>query len=354
MRVLRASADRREPQCPLFGTCGGCQYQHLAYAGQLAWKTRQVGEIYRDIPQAVDCLLDAHPSPVEYGYRSKITPHHPPRRDKGTTPVGFLHHSQRNRVVDVEQCPIATPAINEALTGLRREFAAPAGVGKGKRKNRGATFLLRETMEGVTRDQNAIVTERVGQRVFQFRAGEFFQNNPAILPEFVGYAVDEARDSRGELDVPPRHLVDAYGGVGLFGICAAGHFESVRGVEVSAAAVTLAQSNAVLNQVNNYQSMVGEACAIFAKIATPAQQTVILIDPPRRGCDADFLKQLTDYGPARLVYVSCDPATQARDIRYLLTRGYRLNRLQPFDLFPQTRHIECVATLTRDTAGKAQ
>jgi len=198
---------------------------------------------------------------------------------------------------------------------------------------------MRDSAEGVSQDNREILTERVGNRVFQFVAGEFFQNNPHILPDLVNYALEQAEG--------PRYLVDAYCGVGVFGICGAERFERVRGVEVNATAISLARANAQINGIRNIEFVIGEAEAIFAHLDFPGADSAVILDPPRKGCDEPFLKQLFDFQPARIVYVSCGPDTQARDLRIMLEAGYRLERVQPFDLFPQTRHIENVITLVR-------
>ena len=338
IEVLEASPNRVDPKCPLFGSCGGCQYQQLSYPAQLEWKQAQVRDALERIGGIENEVLMPIGSPKEYGYRSKITPHYQRWRDDGDFPIGFLRVAQRQRIIDVPQCPIATPAINETLPELRAQVKKTPPKGK---KKKGATLLLRETMEGVITDAKALVTERVGNRVFQFKAGEFFQNNPFILPTFANYVTDQASDGS-------RYLIDAYCGAGLFSLTAADRFEKVIGIEVSAAAVTLADSNAALNSIRNAEFRNGEAEAIFAEVAEfPGAETSVVIDPPRRGCDEAFLRQLSDFAPSRIVYVSCDPSTQARDLKILEESGYEILEIQPFDLFPQTRHIENVVTLQR-------
>ncbi|MEM0964528.1 MAG: class I SAM-dependent RNA methyltransferase [Verrucomicrobiota bacterium] len=338
IEVLEPSPDRVEPRCDLFGTCGGCQYQQLAYPAQLEWKQEQVREVFERIGGITETINLPKRSPKEFGYRSKITPHFQRWQDGGRFPIGFLKFGQRGRIVDVPHCPIATDAINEKLPEVRRISLTTPPKGK---KRKGATLLLRDVMEGVETDAKALVTERVGNIVFQFKAGEFFQNNPFILPDFANYVGDQA--SKGS-----RYLIDAYCGSGLFSLTAASRFDRVVGIEVSAAAVTLADSNAALNRIKNAEFRAGEAEAIFTEVTDlPADETSVIIDPPRRGCDEQFLHQLIAYLPRRIVYVSCDPATQARDLRILTESAYRIEEIQPFDLFPQTRHIENVVTLSR-------
>jgi 23S rRNA (uracil1939-C5)-methyltransferase/tRNA (uracil-5-)-methyltransferase len=142
-------------------------------------------------------------------------------------------------------------------------------------------------------------------------------------------------------------MVDAYCGSGLFALTAAPAFEQVAGIEISESSIVFAKQNATANGLKNVTFRAGDASAIFAGLTFPATDTVVLIDPPRKGCDEPFLQQLFAYGPRAVVYVSCDPATQMRDLKSFLAAGYELTAVQPFDLFPQTRHLECVITLRK-------
>jgi 23S rRNA (uracil1939-C5)-methyltransferase/tRNA (uracil-5-)-methyltransferase len=338
VEVLKASPDRVEPPCALFQECGGCQYQHLSYEAQWRWKTAQIVELMRRLAGLEIEVQPCRGSTEAYGYRSKLTPHYQRPKDGKMGPIGFLRYSSRS-IIDVEQCPIARPLINERLTEERALMHAMP-----PKKGKGGTLLLREGDDGVTTDNKDLRTGSVGDKRFQFIAGEFFQNNPYVLPLLVEYALDES-EKGGE-----RYFVDAYCGVGVFGICGAERFEAVAGIEVSPPAVALAQANAALNGVKNADFLIGSAEAIFEELKFPAAETCVLMDPPRRGSDELFLSQLVAYGPKRVVYVSCGPDTQARDLRYLIDRGYRVERIQPFDLFPQTRHIENVVTLVKEPA----
>ncbi len=364
--VLTPSADRVSPTCPLFGRCGGCQYQHLTYAGQLAWKQRQVAELLKHMAGIEFPVAPVIPSPRELGYRSKITPHFnaPAPRFRRSTPtpaagepvstvpppvsvetapplaIGFLRQGTRFDIVDVPRCPIATDAINARLGAVRDSVQARAET-----YTRGATLLLREASGEVTTDFDAIVTETVGDLKLRFLARDFFQNNPFILPAFTHHVRDQAAASGA------RFLVDAYCGSGLFALTAAPAFEQVAGVEISESSIRFARENAVANGLANVTFLAGDAGAIFAGLTFPAAETAVIIDPPRKGCDESFLQQLCAYGPRAVVYVSCDPATQMRDLKHFLAAGYTLTAAQPFDLFPQTRHLECVLTLVKTPAN---
>jgi 23S rRNA (uracil1939-C5)-methyltransferase/tRNA (uracil-5-)-methyltransferase len=254
--------------------------------------------------------------------------------------------------VDVPACPIATPEINEKLTEVRARAQARIAAGE---HERGVTLLLRHAQEGVVTDYDAIIHEIIeplpnpvsGLRDPQslrlrFLARDFFQNNPFILPAFTAYVRDQAAASGA------RHLVDAYCGSGLFALSAASAFTQVAGIELSESSIRFARDNAAANGITNASFQSGDAASIFAGLTFSAADTAVIIDPPRKGCDASFLSQLFAYGPRTVVYVSCDPATQMRDLQGFLAAGYKLTAVQPFDLFPQTRHLECVITLQRE------
>jgi len=332
VEILVPAKNRVAPRCPLFGTCGGCQYQNLDYAAQLEWKTRQVAELFERIGKISFPVAPCHGSPKRYGYRSKITPHFErPRAGETDFPIGFLAAGTAR---------IATDAVNAALPQLRKNIRERAARGAFRK---GATMLVRETLEGIATDPKAPVSERVGELTLKFVAGDFFQNNPFILPEFVEFGV---RAARGNGDC--KFLVDTYCGSGLFALSAAKHFERVLGVEVSEDAVVKARENATANGLANCAFSAGSAETIFAEVPFPPEQTAIIIDPPRKGCDEAFIAQLLAFAPRRIVYVSCGPDTQARDIQRILASGaYALEAVQPFDLFPQTRHIENIAVLVR-------
>jgi tRNA/tmRNA/rRNA uracil-C5-methylase (TrmA/RlmC/RlmD family) len=346
VEVLAPSPDRIAPRCPLFGRCGGCQYQNLRYEEQLTWKRRQVAELLLHMAGVALEVAPVIGSPQAFGYRSKITPHFNAPRPGRELAIGFLRQGTRFEIVDVPRCDIATEPINASLAAAREEVRASAARGGFER---GSTLLLRDAGGKVTMDPGERVTEEValgqGETLrLGFLARDFFQNNPFILPAFASYVRDQARSSGA------RFLVDAYCGSGLFALASAGAFERVAGVEVSESSVAFARENAAANGISNAAFIAGDASSIFAGLDFPAAETAVVIDPPRRGCDEAFLRQLFAFGPRAVVYVSCDPATQMRDLKGFLAAGYAATSVQPFDLFPQTRHLECVITLSRPAA----
>jgi 23S rRNA (uracil1939-C5)-methyltransferase/tRNA (uracil-5-)-methyltransferase len=173
--------------------------------------------------------------------------------------------------------------------------------------------------------------------------------NPHVLPLLVDHVLQEARGHNC------RHLIDAYCGSGLFSLSAAAHFLSVIGIEVSQMAVRAAEQNARDNHITNAKFVWGKAETLFMDAKNTegvlAEETTVVIDPSRKGCDASFLAQLLDFAPRKIVYVSCNPATQARDVRTLCCSGYVITRVTPFDMFPQTKHVESVLTLQKMKRG---
>lgn len=337
--VLTPAAERIEPRCALFGRCGGCQYQHFTYSAQLEWKRRQVTELLAHMAGIADYPVAAVVgSPREFNYRSKITPHFNPPRGGAPIPIGFLRQGTRFDIVDVPQCPIATEGINAELGVARARVHAQQ-----ESYTRGATLLFREAGGRVTTDYEAVVNETVGATKLHFLARDFFQNNPFILPAFTAYVREQAAASGA------RFLVDAYCGSGLFALTAAPAFTRVAGIELSESSVRFARENAVANGITNTSFTAGDASALFGGLDADFEPTAtaVVIDPPRKGCDERFLQQLFAFGPRAVVYVSCDPATQMRDLKSFLAAGYTLVAVQPFDLFPQTRHLECVLTLKK-------
>ncbi|MEM7601284.1 MAG: TRAM domain-containing protein, partial [Verrucomicrobiota bacterium] len=216
LEVLEPSPNRVDPKCRLFGECGGCQYQNLSYEAQLEWKQEQVSELLRRMAGIEFPVSAVHPSPVTYGYRSKITPHFQRPKDGQMGPIGFLLRDRRQQVLDMDFCAIASDTINRKLPEVRAEVTSRAGSYR-----KGATLLLRDSLDGyVCTDPTEMCEQMVGDLRFSFHAGEFFQNNPHILPAFAEHVKTEALGEGGV-----SFLVDAYCGSGLFCLTAARDFD---------------------------------------------------------------------------------------------------------------------------------
>ena len=333
VEVLKPSPQRIEARCPLFGQCGGCQYQHMAYETQLHWKQQQVADCMERIGKVKTTVNPVVPSEKTYAYRTKLTPHF--ERRGAHCPSGFLENGSR-KIVDVPQCLIASEAINAHLPEIRKEVQQSDA--------RNGTLLLREDASGVQTNFKATCETIVQGLRFQFIAGSFFQNNPYILDAILNFLKKYLQE---KTDI--KYLVDTYCGVGVFGICLAKQVERFLGIEIDEKAIVLAQKNLTENSLTNGAFVSGDATTIFKDVNFPADQSLIIMDPPRKGTSEDFLKQLLAYNPKVIAYISCAPDTQARDLHRLLSLAphYTCKCIQPFDMFPQTKHMECVAILER-------
>ena len=237
---------------------------------------------------------------------------------------------------------------------------------------RGVTLLLRDSLpipgDGSSTttdpeeticvtDHKGTVREKVGEKLFEYPANAFFQNNNSILVPLTSYVRDAIFPNDGTSDKPrPTHLIDAYCGSGLFAISLSEDFSKVVGIELSADSIKSATRNALLNWCQDKCSfMAGDAANIFSVVGDqqefPRDRTVLIIDPPRKGTDEKFIGQMMEFGCEVVVYVSCNVHTQARDIGMILGkktndgRRYEVESLRGFDLFPQTAHVESVAVL---------
>lgn len=377
LQIIEPSLDRIQPICSLATVCGGCQYQHISITKQRQMKTLQVQELFEKLggisPKDFPTVLDTIGTDEIYGYRSKITPHYDaPLKKKSQPrectigPIGFKEKAS-HRIVDVPYCHIATSTINYALHTIRDSAREQARLGLLKKPTKGATLLLRDSNNGggvVETNHTAYVNTTVNNLTFRFQAGNFFQNNPYMLPIMADLVVNAATRVSRTTGQTMTHLIDCYCGSGLFCIASSSKFNVCVGIEVNEKAIEEARDNALLNGIHNCDFVAASAEAIFmskepVRIAGdggggellvadfPRERTVVVLDPPRKGCSEEFMAQLNDFRPVRVVYMSCDPSTQARDAKLLLSYGYEIVSIQPFDLFPQTRHIECLAVFEK-------
>ena len=307
VEVKQSSPDRVAPECPYFGRCGGCAYQHIDYQHQLAIKWRQV----RDALQRIGKLKDVPmrpivPSPRQYAYRNRITVH----VQDGV--IGFFQRDS-NRLIDIERCPISRDEVNGALAELRDQ-----------KHLRDGHYTLRAGSE---------------PRVFS-------QVNDKVAQALRNLIIDL---------VPPNQklLVDAYCGAGFFAKALLDKFERVIGVDWDRFAIAAAKENAsrketyVAGDVEDVEAAVSAAfasgCVQPCALGTSAPTTII-VDPPATGLTEGVRKAISNLAPETLIYVSCDPPTLARDLR-LLHEKFATESVTPLDMFPQTAEIEVVAHL---------
>lgn len=370
VEIIAPGADRIEPPCPYFGRCGGCDFQQLSYEAQLRAKVDIVADCLRRIARlAPPAEIHITPSPAAWAYRSRARWQH----DATNRRLGYYELAS-HRVCDVAACPVVLPEVQDALTRLRAAFVdeptradsdatnagdmraetaeaarPPSAVNfRGDADARGhaaaAEFQAVAGDDGVSLlpplaegDRHERARTVAGER-YTFDAECFFQINHALLEPLVAAAVGGAR---GE------SAVDLYCGVGLFTLPLARRFARVHGVEGNASAAAYARRNLSDAQLSNASvetAPVGDWLLRRARALAPAD--FVLLDPPRAGA-AEAVEGIIALRPRRVTYVSCDPATLARDLRALCDGGYTLDSLSAFDMFPQTHHVETVARLSR-------
>jgi len=331
--VIRPSVVRVEPPCPYFGRCGGCDFQQLTYEAQLQAKVEIVRDCLHRIARVQDIPgIEIEPSANEWQYRSRATW----QFDSEQRRLGYFHGGS-HRVCDIEYCAVLAPKLGDVLETLREKMR------KNELPDRSAEIDVVGGDEGVS------VSPRVGgydtlevslattHGTYLFNAESFFQINLSMLEPLINHALAPIIDTRGGL------AVDLYCGVGLFTLPLARRFEQVIGIESNGAAVRFAKrnvQNAGLANTQFVSSRVGE----WLLASNSLLIDFLLLDPPRTGAEPTAIEGILKHKPKRICYVSCDPATLARDLKLLLTE-YSLESVTALDLFPQTHHVETVVHL---------
>jgi tRNA/tmRNA/rRNA uracil-C5-methylase (TrmA/RlmC/RlmD family) len=313
LRVLQPSPERVAPACRYFGACGGCQYQHVEYAAQLRLKQKQIADLFERVGKFPrDTVAPVVPCPQPYGYRNRIMIRSQWNKPEQKLNIGFVRWDC-GLVEDIEECRIAEPALNQEIQRVRQNPPPKGGLK---------------------------VVLRIPPENWDVPPDSFFQNNFFLLPKLVE-TVREFLRAGGA-----RHLVDLYCGVGFFSIELAEAVESFVGVEYDQRAIQSARQNAAARKIGNggfIAATVEEVLLETLKRFSP-QLTTVILDPPRKGCLPRTLQFLREMRPAQIIYVSCHPATMARDLNILCDNGvFELRRVTPLDMFPQTQHVECVA-----------
>jgi 23S rRNA (uracil1939-C5)-methyltransferase len=333
--VLEASPDRLALPWEGDDVRNGWDFQHIAYPAQLAAKRAIVMDAFRrtggiTLGEGFNIL----PSPKQFGYRTRATWH----LDPMTGAFGYMA-AESHRVVDVEDCPIVEPALNEALTKTRESIRAGLTAALVYRAAAGDNAAAAYSGVG----DPPYLWRNVGRYRYRFDPTSFFQANgsllEALVDEALWLATDLDRDGSGI-------ALDFYSGVGLFTLPVGEKFEKVIGIESDANAVKHARRNAHSNDADTVSFMSMPTDRFFReqkKLARSAR--FALMDPPRTGLDPKTRAGLIDAAIPNLTYVSCDPTTLARDLKALLANGYELARVQGLDCFPQTHRVEVVAHL---------
>ncbi|MEK5528285.1 23S rRNA (uracil(1939)-C(5))-methyltransferase RlmD [Viridibacillus sp. FSL R5-0468] len=390
INITEPSPDRVAAPCPVFAQCGGCQLQHLSYEGQLKWKEKMVRNVMTRIGKIDAPVLSVKGMDNPWNYRNKAQI---PFGLNGEAPIAGFYKTKSHDIVDTDRCLIQTAEADAILEGLKprlwklgiKPYDEHTGQGmlrhvvvrKGRATNEvmvvfvtkkrkfpqaeAAVELIKQLVPNVTSIMqningektnvifgnetlklwgNDTIEDTIGDVRFEISARSFYQVNPEQTEVLYKQALDYA-DLKGDETV-----IDAYCGIGSISLFLAQKAKSVMGVEIVPQAIEDAKRNAELNGFTNTYFEAGPAEEVIPRWYKEGKTAdVLVVDPPRKGCDEALLNTILEQRPKRVVYVSCNPATLARDLRILEDGGYKTQEVQPVDMFPHTAHCEAVAWL---------
>lgn len=396
--VKQSSDQRVEPPCNVYYQCGGCQLQHMSYDLQLQMKQNQVKSVMRKIAHLDH--VPVHPTlgmEDPWRYRNKVQM--PVGEHDGELITGFYRKRSHDIISEMETCVIQDELNDRSVHAVRRianrlgikayDEKADRGVLRhimvrtGRETNETMIVLITRTdklphqeelireltetfphvksiVHNVNNKRTNVILGRktkviwgeeyiydtIGDIKFAISAKSFYQVNPPQTKVLYDKALEFAKIGADDT------VVDAYCGIGTISLFLAQQAKKVYGVEVVPEAISDAKMNAKLNGVTNAEFVVGEAEKVMPWWkAQGLRPDVIVVDPPRKGCEVDFLQAMVEMEPKRIVYVSCNPSTLARDLRILEDGGYETKEVQPVDMFPQTAHVECVTVLEKKVSN---
>ncbi|KOO47998.1 23S rRNA (uracil(1939)-C(5))-methyltransferase RlmD [Viridibacillus arvi] len=390
INITEPSPDRVAAPCPVFAQCGGCQLQHLSYEGQLKWKEKMVRNVMTRIGKIDAPVLPVKGMDNPWNYRNKAQI---PFGLNGEAPIAGFYKTKSHDIVDTDRCLIQTAEADAILEGLKprlwklgiKPYDEQTGQGmlrhvvvrKGRATNEvmvvlvtkkrkfpqaeAAVELIKQLVPNVTSIMqningektnvifgnetlklwgNDTIEDTIGDVRFEISARSFYQVNPEQTEVLYKQALDYA-DLKGDETV-----IDAYCGIGSISLFLAQKAKYVMGVEIVPQAIEDAKRNAELNGFTNTYFEAGPAEEVIPRWYKEGKTAdILVVDPPRKGCDEALLNTILEQRPKRVVYVSCNPATLARDLRILEDGGYKAQEVQPVDMFPHTAHCEAVAWL---------
>lgn len=392
LEVVTPSKDRREPICSIYKRCGGCQLQHMSYEGQLDFKRSRV----KDALERIGGLKNIEVKPVlgmgnHLRYRNKVQL---PVGGKDKPVIGF-YSPRSHDIIDMDKCYIQNEAADRVVkltrdwmerykikpydeashSGLIRHIMVRQAyrtgetmvvlVTNGRKIPHVEEYIeaVRKNIENVTgilqnintNETNVIlgqenillwgretITDYIGRFEFNISPHSFFQVNPVQTEVLYNKALEFAGLTGNET------VFDAYCGTGTISLFLADRAKKVYGVEIIPQAIENAKENARVNNITNAEFITGEAEKVIPElIEKGVRAEVVVVDPPRKGCDESLLHAIGDMTPDRIVYVSCDPGTLARDLAILTKMGYEAKEVQPVDMFPETAHVETVCLISK-------
>ncbi|WP_377891694.1 23S rRNA (uracil(1939)-C(5))-methyltransferase RlmD [Alkalihalobacillus sp. R86527] len=392
VEVLEESEERNTPPCPIFYKCGGCQTQHITYESQLKFKQKQVKDVMERIGKIDVPIHEVLGMEDPWRYRNKAQV---PVGEEGGKIVAGFYQQRSHKIIDMDQCLIQeqeNDRVLEVVKGIAEKYGIRAYdershrgtlrhvVAKYGKQTKDVMVVLVTKQKDLPNRKNIIrditkqvpgvksivqninpkrtnvifgdetrvlwgndyIYDTIGDIKFAISARSFYQVNPDQTKVLYDQALRYAGLTGEET------VIDAYCGIGTISLFLAQKAKKVYGVEIVPEAIEDAKRNAELNGITNAEFEVGEAETIIPMWKKKGiKPDVFVVDPPRKGCDESLLETILDMNPKKVVYVSCNPATLARDLRILEDGGYETKEVQPVDMFPHTTHVECVAVIER-------
>lgn len=386
--IENPSSFRVKPICPIFNLCGGCQLMHMEYQKQLEFKRQQVIEALQKIGKMVDVeVLPCQPAPSPLAYRNKIQL---PVSEKDQKMEIGLYARHSHEIVEMDKCyvhcELGERVFHLVKSLLKQSQVVPynSGTGEGELKHlliktaihtqevlvvfitkgmaspsllniaqeiyalcpevKGIVHNINNTLGNVVLGKqfhtlcgNGYIKEKICGKIFTVSPASFFQVNIAQAECLYRKALELASLSLED------SVLDAYCGVGTLSLLIASQVKQVIGVECVPEAIENAKENALANGISNTQFICEQAEVLIKELKN---LDVVFLNPPRKGCALSFLDSLCQLRPKKIVYISCDPSSLARDLTYLRTKGYKIDSIHPFDMFPQTAHVESIAKLS--------
>jgi 23S rRNA (uracil1939-C5)-methyltransferase len=335
--IIEPSPARVEPPCPYFGRCGGCDFQQLNYQEQLAAKIEIVKDCLHRIA-GIDILnLEIIAAPNEWHYRARAQWQY----DADQKRLGYFESASR-RVCDVAECAVLVPELQATLENLRAQMAddslpQDARYFRAIAGDDGVSIAPGVRSPSVSEGNLRQVHRSIHGETYTLTAETFFQTNAELLPRLIDAAIGGASGEKA---------IELYSGVGLFTLPLARRFRSVIAVEDDRNAARRARQNLATAELKNTEIANADVGDWLGSTRAHREADLLLLDPPRTGAESRVIGGILQLRPKRICYVSCDPATLARDLKKLIAGGFSLDSIVAFDMFPQTHHVETVVHLS--------
>ncbi len=313
---IKESPNRIKNICPYYPTCGGCDLLHLSYVEQLKYKEEKIHNIITRYTKADIKIKPIVPSDKQFNYRNKVTF----QTDNGK--IGY-YSKESNNIIALDNCALLDQRLNEYLSNI---------------KDAKEKIVLRTNSHDVLDNSNDTIIKEIGKYKYLVSLDSFFQINDNVTykmyEQIKRYCNATKEDS----------ILDLYCGTGTIGIYLSDSCKEVLGIEINSQAIKDANQNKKLNNISNINFIASDVSKVINKIKF--KPTIVVVDPPRAGLDEKTIKEIIKINPRTLVYTSCDPMTLARDLN-ILKYYFKIDEITPFDMFPNTYHVECVCVLNR-------